>query len=63
MKQKIIEKIIMCVAGGFVALMTWDVVAVNLLTAPTITLQMAIGFIAIYEIFKAIFSGLIDKDK
>ena len=61
--MKIAEKIIISAAGGFTALMTWDVVAVNLLTAPTITLQMAIGFIAIYEIIKAILNSLVDKDE
>lgn len=62
MKQKIIEKIIICAAGGFTALMMWDVVAVNLLTAPSITIQSAFGFIIIYEILKAILGHLIDKD-
>ena len=63
MKQKIIEKIIVNAAGGFVALMVWDVVAVNLLTAPTISIQSAFGFIGIYEIFKAIFKKIVDKEE
>lgn len=63
MKQKIIEKILISAAGGFTALMLWDVIAVNLLTAPTITIQSAFGFIIIYEIFKAILDKLVDKEK